>query len=138
MYNLESISSTCFERHSVHHQEHNCSLVYVFSHRFSVKDRSFLVSCSMGPCVFCVYSRSHVVFMSMCVSWLLLFVLRGVDVWSLYCVFCTNGFWCVYSVRLVMVFGHMVTISRLVLDWQGTVRRGMYRVSGWWWRAVYY
>jgi hypothetical protein len=26
------------------------------------------------------------------------------------------GFWCVYFVRLVMVFGHMVTISRSVLD----------------------
>jgi hypothetical protein len=84
MYNLESISSTCFERNSVHHQEHNCSLVYDFSHRFPVEDRTFLVSCGMGPFVFCVYSGSHVVFMSMCVSWLLSFVLRGVDVWSLF------------------------------------------------------
>jgi hypothetical protein len=59
MYNLVSVSSTCFGRHSAHHQEHNCSLVYVFSHRFSVEDRSFfLVSCGMGPCVFCVYSGS--------------------------------------------------------------------------------
>jgi hypothetical protein len=82
-----------------------------------VEDRSFLVSCGVGPCVFCVYSESHVVFMSVCVSWLLFFVLLGVDVGSLYGVFCTYGFWCVYSVRLVMVFGHMVTISRSVLDW---------------------
>jgi hypothetical protein len=43
------------------------------------------------------------------------FVFRGVDVWSLYGVFCTYGFWCVYSVCLVMVFGHMVTISLTVI-----------------------
>jgi hypothetical protein len=117
MYNLESISSTRFERHSAHPQEHNCSLVYVFSHKFSVEDRSFLVSCGMGPCVFCVYSGSHVVFMSVRVlaSIFFFFVLRGVDVWSLYGVFCTYGFWCVYSVSLVIVFGHMVTVSRSVL-----------------------
>jgi hypothetical protein len=53
--------------------------------------------------------------MSMRVSWLLFFVLRGVDVWSLYGVFCTYGFWCVYSVRLVMLVGHLVELilSRL-------------------------
>jgi hypothetical protein len=80
-----------------------------------VEDRSFLVSCGMGPCVFCVYSGSHVVFMSMCVSWLLFFVvLCGVDVWSLYGVFCISGVWRVDSVYLGMVFGHMVTISLTV------------------------
>jgi hypothetical protein len=55
-------------------------LVYVFSHRFPVEDRNFLVSCGMGPFSFCVYSGHHVVFMNMCVSWFMYFVLRGVDV----------------------------------------------------------
>jgi hypothetical protein len=50
---IECISSTCFDRQCAHHQEHNCSIVYVFSHRFW-----FLV------CLFCaprdgVWAHGH-------------------------------------------------------------------------------
>jgi hypothetical protein len=47
-----------------------------------VEDMSFLVSCGMGPFVFCVYS-------GVCACLGLFFFLRGVDVWSLYGAFCT-------------------------------------------------